>query len=259
MGLACLAAPLATLTTVAGFLIVNTALGGSLSVSFMFTIARAPLALGLLLCLAAALAGLVPQARLSSQRAAPARIRPARPLLTFVAAVACSVTASTLLITGRGTILGPPATLISENSGAPSPFTAARVDGLLYLNTTAPAIKAAYARVHPSVAAAAAASTNGLAAAIIRTEVLPQLRQLLRYAESVHPGTTQLAAIHRDCLATFQDAITEYTLFAQALQNDDASAFARAKIEQRAANTEWIQWQAGLLELRLGGGIPVIP
>jgi len=56
-----------------------------------------------------------------------------------------------------------------------------------------------------------------------------------------------------------QDAITEYTLFAQAFQNSDASAFTQAKIEQRAANTEWTQWQTGLLSLRLGGGMPATP
>jgi hypothetical protein len=133
--------------------------------------------------------------------------------------------------------------------------TAARLDGLRYLNTTAPAIEAAYAPVQRSIAAAG----PGLVAAIIQTEVLPQLRQVLQYTESVRPGTTQLAAIHRDCLAAFQDAITEYTLFAHAFQNRDASALARAKIERRAANTEWVQWQTGLLSLRLGGGIPATP
>ena len=138
-------------------------------------------------------------------------------------------------------------------------FTPARLDGLRYLNTTAPAIEAAYARVQPSVTAAAAAASPGLAAATIQTEVLPKLRQVLHYAESVRPGTTQLAAIHRDCLAAFQDAITEYTLFAQAFQGNDASTFAQAKIEQRAANTEWVQWQTDLLRLRMGGGIPITP
>jgi hypothetical protein len=98
-----------------------------------------------------------------------------------------------------------------------------------------------------------------LAAAIIQTEVLPQLRQALQYAEAIHPGTTQLAAIHRACLSAFQDAIAEYSLFAQAFQNNDASALARAKIAQRAAVTEWAHWQTGLLSLQLGGGIPVTP
>ena len=82
---------------------------------------------------------------------------------------------------------------------------------------------------------------------------------MLRYTQSVHLATAQLAAIHRDCLAAFQDAITEYTLFAEAFQNNDANAFARAKTEQRAADAEWVHWQTGLLTLRLGGGIPVTP
>ena len=110
-----------------------------------------------------------------------------------------------------------------------------------------------------SVAAAAAAASPALAAAIIRTEVLPPLRRELRYTESIHPGTTQLAAIHRNCVAAFGDAVTEYSQFAQAFQNNDASAYARAKTEQRAANQAWMQWQIGVLSLRLGGGTPATP
>jgi len=258
VGLACLAAPLATLTAVAGFLVVNTALGGSLSVHFVVTVAQAPLALGLLFCLTAALAGLIPRASRSPERTAAARIPAVRLLAAFVLPAICAAAASTLLIIGRGAVVGPPATLISASSQASSVVTAARLDGLRYLNTTAPAIEAAYAPVQRSIAAAGAAGA-GRAAAIIQTEVLPQLRQVLQYTESIRPGTTQLTAIHRDCLAAFQDAITEYTLFAQAFQTTDASALARAKIEQRTASTEWVRWQTGLLSLRLGGGIPATP
>jgi Zn-dependent protease with chaperone function len=259
VGLACLAAPLATLTAVAGFLILNTALGGNLSVHFVVSVAQAPLALGLLFGLTATLAGLIPRASRSPGRTASAHIRPIRLLPPVALPAIAAAAASTLLIAGRGPIVGPPATLVPGNSEGSSLVSAAQLDGLRYLNTAAPAIEAAYAPVQRSVTMASTAASPGLAAAIIRTEVLPQLRRVLHYAESVHPGTTQLTAIHRDCLATFQDAITEYSLFAQAFQNNDASALARAKVEQRAANAEWLHWQTGLLTLRLGGGIPVTP
>jgi hypothetical protein len=258
-GLACLAAPLATLTAVAGFLILNTALGGNLSVHFVVAVAQAPLALGLLFGLTAALAGLIPRASRSPGRTAAARVRPARLLPAAALPAVCAAAASALLIAGRGPVVGPPATLVPGNPESSSLVSAAQLDGLRYLDTTAPAIEAAYARVQRSFTVAAAAASPGLAAATIQTEVLPQLRQVLQYAESVHPGTAPLAAIHRDCLATFQDAISEYSLFAQALQNDDASALARAKAEQRAANAQWLRWQSGLLSLRLGGGTPVTP
>jgi len=258
-GLACLAAPLATLTAVAGFLVVNTALGGNLSVHFVITVAQAPLALGLLFGLTAALAGLIPRASRSPGRTAPARIRPVRLLTTLVLPAVCAAAASTLLIASRGAIVGPPASLVPGNSEGSSLIPAAQLDGLRYLNTTAPTIEADYAPIQRSITAASSAPSPGLAAAIIQTEVLPQLRRVLQYAESIHPGTTQLAAIHRSCLSAFQDAIAEYSLFAQALQNNDAGALARAKIEQHAANMKWTQWQTGLLSLRLGGGIPVTP
>jgi hypothetical protein len=256
VGLACLAAPLATLTAVVAFLVANTALGGSLSVHFVVTVAQAPLALGLLFGLTAALSGMIPRAPRPPERAARDRAR----LLSAIALpAACAAVASTLLIAGRGPIVGPPATLVPGNSEGPSLIPGGQVDGLRYLNTTAPAIEADYARVQRSVAAAAGAASPALAAAIIRTEVLPQLRQVLRYAESIHPGTAQLAAIHRNCVAAFGAAITEYSQFAQAFQNNDASAYTRAKTEQRAANRAWAQWQIGLLSLRLGGGIPATP
>jgi hypothetical protein len=259
VGVACLAAPLATLTAVAAFLVANTALGGNLSVHFVVTVAQAPLALGLVFGLTAALAGLIPRASGSSARTAPARVRPVRLLPAVAVPVICATAASTLLIAARGPIVGPPATLVPGSSEGSSLLSPAQLDGLRYLNTTAPAIEEAYARVQRSVAAAGAAASPALAAAIIRAEVLPRLRRELRYAESIHPGTTQLAAIHRRCIAAFGDAVTEYSLFAQALQNNDASAYAQAKTEQRAANQAWIQWQTGLLSLRLGGGTPATP
>ena len=258
-GLACLAAPLATLTAVAGFLAVNTALGGNLSVHFVVTVAQAPLALGLLFGLAAALAGLIPRASRSPGGTAPARSGPVRLLTTLVLPAVCAAAVSTLLIAGRGAIVGPPASLVPGNSEGSSLVAPAQLDGLRYLNTTAPAIEAEYAPAQRSITAASQAPSVSLAATIIQTEVLPQLRRVLQYAQSIHPGTTQLAAIHRHCLAALQDATAEYSLFAQALQDNDASAWARAKTEQRAANAQWLQWQTGLLSLRLGGGIPVTP
>jgi len=153
----------------------------------------------------------------------------------------------------------PAAPLLSSSSGDSSTFTAARLDGLRYLDTTAPAIEAAYSPVKRSIAAVSVATIPHRAAALLRSQVIPQLRTLLRHAEAVRPGTTQLAAIHHACLAAFRDAIIEYSLFARAFQHGDARALARAKLEQQAANAQWAQWQAGLLRLKLGGGIPVSP
>jgi Zn-dependent protease with chaperone function len=256
-GVACLAAPLATLTATAGFLVMNTALGGQLSAQFVFNVARPPLALGLLFCLTAALAGLIPPASRSPQH--PARTRPARLVSAFLLPAACAVAISALLITSRDAIIGPETTLLSSTSGDSFVFTAARLDGLRYLDTTAPAIEAAYSPVQRSIAAAGAASSPRQAAALIRAEALPQLHKVLQRAEAVRPGTAQLAAIHQACLTALRDAITEYSLFAQAFQTGDAHAFARAKLAQKAANAEWATWQVGLLRLKLGAGIPVTP
>jgi hypothetical protein len=258
-GVACLAAPLATLTAVAGFLIVNTALGGRLSTRFVLTVAQAPLALGLLFGLTASLAALIPPASRSPRHSSPARPLLAHAVSAFLLPAVCAIAISALLITSRGAVLGPAAALLSSSSGDGSATTAARRDGLRYLDVTAPAIEAAYAPVKRSIAAAADAATPSRAARLIRAEVLPQLRDLLQGAETVRPGTTQLATIHHACLAALQDAITEYSLFAEAFQNNDASDFAQAKTAQQAANAAWAKWQLGLLRLKLGEGIPMTP
>src|SRR5262245_21243518 len=182
VGVACLAAPLATLTAVAGWLAVNTALGAQLSVRFVVTVAQTPLALGLLFGLAAALAGLIPAAARPQKRIAPGRIRLAQVLLL---PAGCAVAVSALIITGRGAIAGPSATLVPGSSAASSAVPAARLGGLRYLNRTAPAIEAAYAPARRSIVAASAAPSPGAAAALIQAEVLPRLRTVLRQAEAV--------------------------------------------------------------------------
>ena len=79
---------------------------------------------------------------------------------------------------------------------------------------------------------------------------------MLQYAASIHPGTKQLAAIHRHRLVALQNAVAEYSLFARSGQNNDGSVLARGKIEQQAADAKWLQWQTRLLSLWLGGEIP---
>jgi len=258
-GVACLAAPLATLTATAGFLVVNTVLGGRLNTQFVLTVAQAPLALGLLFCLTVSLVALIPSASRSPQSLGSARTLSAHLLPALLLPAFCALAISALLITGRGAVVGPPAALLSSSSGDASTVTAARKDGLRYLDVTAPAIAAAYSPVKRSMAAAADAATAGTSVRLIRTEVLPQLRKLLQAAEAVRPGTTQLAAIHRACLAAFRDAIAAYSLFAKGLENSDTNTFARGKTAQQAASAEWTKWQLGLLRLKLGDGIPVTP
>lgn len=250
-GVACLAAPLATLTAATGFLAVNTALGGHLTEQFVVNVTTAPAALGLLFSLTAAPAGLIPPAHRPHGRRA-------HQLLTACLVPALSMIAITaVLITGRDTVAGPAATLTPANTPASSAIPAATADGLRYLDTTAPAIVAAYSPVKQSIAAAAAATTQHAAVQLIRADVLPRLHAILHQAESVRPGTAQLASIHSACIAALRAAISGYSLLAQGIQDNNASVLAQGTRILHTATAAWTQWQTGLLELTLGDGIPL--
>jgi Zn-dependent protease with chaperone function len=259
-GVACLAAPLATLTAVAGFLAVNTALGGQLSVRYVLTIAQDPLAVGLLLCLTAALVGLIPQISRSQERPAWARIQSARVVSAFLLATICGAVVSALLIIGRNAIVGPATTSLANSVVSPE-VTPAKLAGLRYLKTAA-AIETAYSSVKHSINAAQTAyeaAHPGLAVALLQYAAVPKLRKMLQYAEAVQPGTTQLAGIHGACLAALRDAIVAESLLARAIQNGDLVLNPHTKFVEQAAIAEWDKWQVDLLRLRLGDGIPVAP
>ena len=94
LGVAALAGPLACLVAVAGFVAMNTVLGGRLSAGFVVLVARPPLALGLVLVVLVASAGLLawrPGAREAS-------VWPAAAALGLVAVLA--------VVAGRGTLVG---------------------------------------------------------------------------------------------------------------------------------------------------------
>ncbi len=256
LGVACLAAPLATLTAAAGFLVVNTALGGSLSWQFIVTVTTAPLALGWLLYLICAPAVLIPPM--------PGRWHLAHQFLAAgLAAALGAVVVSALLLTSRDTIVGPVAALNPATPPASTGVTETQADGLRYLDSTAAAIVAAYAPAKRSMAAVGATlSTNQIAGArIIDAEVLPRLRTILHAAETVHPGTPQLVGINSACIAAFQGAISGWSLLAQGMQDDSPTLVAQAN--RRCCGLQAFrrgtQWQTGLLELTLGTGIPVTP
>jgi hypothetical protein len=94
---------------------------------------------------------------------------------------------------------------------------------------------------------------------LIRADVLPRLHAVLHQAESVRPGTAQLASIHSACIAAFRAAISGYSLLAQGIQDKNASVLAHGTRILHTATAAWTQWQTGLIELTLGDGIPLTP
>jgi hypothetical protein len=124
---------------------------------------------------------------------------------------------------------------------------------------TASQIAAINTRASHAIAIAVGSPRAGQAVVIIRTGVIPRLREMLRLAESARPGTLLLGLINHACLTAARDAITAWSLKAQALQDQDSVALAKAEAIQRTATAKWTDWQIGLLELTLGAGIPLLP
>jgi len=257
-GVAGVAAPLATVTAVAAFLVVNTALGGHLSWQYALTVAKPPLSVGLGFTLIGALVGLRSSPSRSPRQTASARLPAPRALMTYLVPAVSALIISVVLIIGRGIIIGPGVTLVSVNARGSTAMTAARYDGLHYLDASAAAIVATDAPARRAISAVRDTGNSTRAVALIRSEVLPRLRTVLRLAESVRPGTPQLIAIHYACLSALRRAYTGFSLLAKGLRGDP-SAYAKAKLTIHDANIAWTAWQVGLLELMLGEGIPLRP
>jgi|GEM_PF-567007 len=245
VGVGALAGPLACLVAVAGWVAMNTVLGGRLDAGFVISVARLPLALGLVLAVLVAPAGL-----LAWHRERPStRVWPAAAALGLVAVLAVLAGRDTL--TGFGSIPVPQVAAEREHQLALAEVTR--------YAATASDVFRRYQTVEAAVATLDGNQTaDGPArAARIRAEVLVPLRALLGDAEAYQPPTPRIRSVHLACVAFLQASVEAFETFAAAFETNDAAAFAAAQAKREEERRHFDAWQAGLTSLLAAAGTPV--
>jgi hypothetical protein len=243
VGVGALAGPLASLVAVVGFLAMNTVLGGGLDADFVTSTLRFPLALGLILAVLVAPAGLLAWHR--GRRLA--RVWPAAAALSLVAVL--------VVVGGRDAL---------TRESIPVPGGGDREQALALAEVTryaatANQVQQRYSTVETAVAAIAADQTiDGPGrAARIRAEVLTPLRALLGDAEAYQPPTPNIRSVHLDAVAFLRAMTAVFETLATAYETDDNAAFAAAETKLDEGRRHADAWQAGLAKLLAAAGMPV--
>ena len=239
VGAGVLAGPLACLLAMAGFVAMNTVLGGRLSASFVSGVARPSLALGLVLGVLVAPAALFIWDR---------NVRVGR---VWLAAAAIGLLCASTAALGRGRLVGFAPSVAELFPPGPVVASPAPTEARHYLTVVAPDIARRYTLVQQAVAAIDADATiDGPAkAARIRAEVLAPLGALLADAEAYQPKDEKTKTVHLLSLAALRTAVQEFQAFAAAIDANDAATFAEAQAKQQEEQRHWQAWQTGLADL----------
>lgn len=241
-GAALLAAPLAALVATAGWLAMNTVLGGNLAPDFVSDVARPPVALGLI-----ALACLAPLALV--------RVRLRLAPVTAVAAVASAIATGVLAFQLDGLLSSA-----TENglSAVDRAAQLAEEEGLgsetEYLLVAVPKLAQGRTEVLEAVQRLQQDPTTD--AERVRRDVVEPLRALLVYARSVHPEG-RAGDVHVACVRSLEAGVAGYDALATALDaaaaNDQPrlrEASARMTIEFGAEQRYLGEWTDGVARLQ---------
>jgi hypothetical protein len=262
LGAALLASPVASIVAAAGFVGLNTALGGSVTLSFLEHAIRPGVALGLVLLLAVAVVALAPRPRGPS---------PVRILAVAAVASALAGVLSTGVVIGRD-VLVPLAAFdqeVAPREPSGSGGTAAAGlsgEALAYTTSYVPHVIRSIEGVEQSVSAIDRASLTGSRRAErVRTECLLPVRALLDDAVNVQPRTVAVQAVHRQLVAVLQEFVLSFEHFAVAYANNDPALFEQARTERTQAQRQWLAWQGAAARLPSAGdsgafgGVPPAP
>ena len=237
-----LAGPLASLATAAGFLLVLAALGGTPFVLAPHVLGGAVTA-GFLLAVPAALVAVVP--------VPPVR---ATGLVAAVALLAGGATAAGA-IAGRATLVPGLSAVVpgySDVGGGPvePPDGTLDVPRDLYPDLVArPLLEGRTATADTFRALQAQKPSNEVAAARIRTEILPALQGMLELAESVRVDDPQVDAVHQHAVSGARLHVAGFTAVAEALERGDAAQLRQGSQQLADGNAQWEQWAAGVSAL----------
>jgi Zn-dependent protease with chaperone function len=219
-GAALLAVPIATTVTMAGFLVLNTVLGGKLGAPFVGTVLRKPLGLAVLAEMLVVSVVLLP----------PVAWRPPRLLIPATAAVT-ALLATTAVTAGRDFIAPPPLPQLPRiPAGTQTAPPGAAREIADYRDRTAPAILRQFTTVAGqagTIDADPSLDPQSRAAAI-RQQIVTPLRQLADQADGVTATVPQVRAAHAVCRAGLRDSVAAYESWAVAYETGDPQARATA-------------------------------
>lgn len=228
LALGVLAATIATVTTMVGYLLIY---GTDLDAGFVADTVLHPVVTGWLVTLA--LAGPI-------LAIAPRRRRPVRRMWT--------VTVPAALMVGIAVIAGAAA---QPDTARPDTASAARQ----YIDIVAQQLVVQYEVVETATTAVLdveGTTSDSARARRIRTEILPKARALYDSAQAYRPPTPAIEMVHRSVLASIQARIESLELFAKGFADADAEVSARAAAADEEARRLLRQWASGLATLQNG-------
>jgi Zn-dependent protease with chaperone function len=241
------AAAVGVVIAVAGWVGYNTALGGSLNVTFVLGVLRGPTVLTLLLFL--------PVSLLLSLRSLGAIATRTRSLiLSFgVAGVVCAVGAGVTL--NARSVLWPisgPATVRDTTTTA----SAAAVERGVYVDIVAPAIQRMHVPILQTVEAVVTDSTLTPAqrATAFRDQVIPATEAMERKVQAFEPQDPGVALLHRLLEAAVQTERNEYAAVADAYGKNDTGRYQQAIAYRDQQVSDWLQWSTTVRSMQQAGG-----
>ena len=232
-GAAALGAAIACLTAVAGWLVLNTALGGDLTLDFATGVARTPIALGFAALLVVAVTALLPR---PTALADGTRVLAAGGVALVVVAVLVSRPER---LTPFGGAVAP-----TEGGAVTRAAAGADVEAQLYVTAYAPSAASAYLAVDQLVTGIdrdSSLSGTDRAARIVR-DVLPPLRTLLADATGYKPASADVARAHRSWVAALRSAVRAFERFTVAFATDDPGAMEEARAARDREQRDRQRW-----------------
>lgn len=230
-GAALLVGPVAAVTVSAGFLALNTVLGGALTLDFSFRILYPGVTLGFLLYVAAAWLTLFTP---------PTRSGPPTALVVTTAVVVAAGAA--VGVVGGRDVLVPQFDQLTVTQPAQPLITEQAVFD--YKTRTGPALFSRRVRLNEKARSIDADPSLTLAdrAARYRGEILVPLREILTDAESYVPPNGRVANVHQRCVTALRLAVAANATFVLAFELNNPALVTQGQETLQRESEEWDTW-----------------